>query len=456
MIVAVSLIFFLILFVIFFNSPRQFFAMSIFGRSLANMLVDVKIISIGGATLSFPDILAIFTLLFGFGFLISKWQELIASSVFRPAAWSLLLFIFFTGLTALADGVSGLIETAKVTSWLIYLPLGFILFSNRDGLKTLKKTGIYSAIFLIIGVAIGNYLKLGNSAYDMGILYLGFYTSEASLSSALLGSMAFFLIPDVTGKPWFLLTLFYKLLILVLLGLIVMVTLRSAILALFILIVVYFMLNGSAGFFRTSITIVGATMLLTTIVAGVIISNPKLIDTRFKDVEAYQAGGEVTSLGSGRVSLLVNYYSEYRSQSIVAQLFGTDFYTNSSQADSKTFKAVKYGTHNDVLQILFLSGLVGLIFYVLIWVSIVFALLRSFKLPLNDYQRQISALGVGLICVYSIFIFHGGIYYIYFMQTIVVIIGAAVGSSYYAYQKQESTDDSKRGISSEKNQSFIY
>ena len=412
---------------LFFASPRLFFALTIPARALANLLVGVDIVGVGGLSISFADLLGTLTLIFGFAYCIGKYQKILASRSIKLAIFFMLLFVFLTGAAALASGPHKLIEAAKVVSWLIYFPLGYLLFPDSNGISMLKKAGVAAALMTLAAFAAGNALKVGETAYDLGMIYLGFFTSEAALATALTGGLLFFFLPNPPSKSSRFIVAISWMLIIVLVLMIVVVLVRSIILGIFFFFLVYSFMRHADGLARRSAALLGVVILLTILVAGVILTNPQNIGGRFKDVQEYRKEGGVAKLGSGRISLIILYFEEYRSQSALAQIFGIDFYSRTGQTATKTLNDKQFGTHNDALQILFLSGLVGLILYAAMWLSMALAIKRALGSSLDPYRRNVAALGAGLVGMYAVLIFHGAIFHVLLLQTIMVVLGASLG-----------------------------
>jgi hypothetical protein len=429
-IIAACLLYFVASLPLLFASPRLFFALTIPARAFANMLVGIDFLSFGGISLSFADLLGIIILISGLVYCILKSHMIFANRPIRRVMIFMLLFIFFTGLAAITGGSYRLMEAAKVISWLIYFPLGYVLFSDSDGIRLLKKSGVSAAFVTVAGLAIGNILKVGETAYGIGIIHLGFFTSEAALATALAGSLAFCFLPSTAEKTSRFVAVTNRAFIVVLLVMIVAVMVRSVILGIFFFFLAYSFMKHAGGFGRKTAALIGVAMLFTVIISGVILHNPQSVGVRFKDVQEYKAGGRVTQLGSGRISLIVRYFEDYRSQSALMQIFGIDLSADTGQAFIKTFKENTFGTHNDVLQILFLSGLVGLIFYVSMCLSVALALKMALGSSLDPYSRKIAALGAGLLVLYAVLIIHGVIFHVFLMQSIMVVIGASLGMSF--------------------------
>lgn len=92
------------------------------------------------------------------------------------------------------------------------------------------------------------------------------------------------------------------------------------------------------------------------------------------DVEAVKGNIDSGVIGNNRVNIFIKYFNQYWDQNIPAKIFGAAF--------SKGYKhfALTWGPHNDFLRILIVSGALGFIIYIMIYLKL-FTLIPSFESP---------------------------------------------------------------------------
>lgn len=423
---------FLVLLVpLFFISCRQFFAFTIPARAFANLTVAMPVVSLGALSLSFADLLAMMTIFFAVLHLAGNFRQVMVNQWVRLAMVFLLVFVFLVILAAVSGHVGSgrIVEAAKVISWLIYLPVGLSLFADGAAVALLKRSGVLAAAITVFGLILGQVLGVGETAYDLGLMHLGFFSSEAALASSLVGCLLFFFLPDNPLRRQSAIRQWVKRAgVMTLLVLVALVMVRSVVIGVFLYLVLFVMTKRTAGLFKTMTLMAGTVIIFSGIVGGVLYFNQQYVEVRFKDVQKYLDSGDLTTLGSGRLSLTRKYMEKFNSLSLPAQLFGTDFYANSGQGQSRTYRSVQFGTHNDALQILFMVGIVGLLCYALMWVFLAGALWISLKRLSDPYYRQLAAVGVGAGGMYAVLVFHGAIFHVFLMQSMCIILGAVLGS----------------------------
>lgn len=420
-----SSIFLLVLALTFVLSPPIFFGLSLVARAFANLVIHVPLFSFGESSFTFADSLSFLTLLCGLGYFARVIPDLMKSRLIRTVILFMIAFLFISWLAAVINGIENIKEAAKITSWLIYLPVGYILFSDPKEIQRLRKFGLAAALIIIAGFTVGNIQQTGATAYDLGFIYIWPFTSESGVVASLIGSLIFFLYPRPSSKPNRLFSVVNWSIVATLLLLITAVMVRSAVLSVFVLFLIYGFAHKKSGFLKNFGTLIGITLLFSTAVTAILVFYPQHIDARFKDVQKYQSGGDHTALGSGRIALINRYLDEYKSRNPITQLFGFNLTPNYGPRKYGV-QTNTHGTHNDVLQILFMSGISGLVFYIGMWISIAISLRRACNLPLDSSGKQIAALGAGVLFMYGIWVLHGAIFHIFFMQIVAVTLGIAI------------------------------
>ena len=310
------------------------------------------------------------------------------------------------------------IDLFKILSWMLYYPAMHIFLKKYKNKNTVIKIGIYCTALTIFIVLISQVFKIGRTAYDLGGFYIGYYSSESIIALTICSNM-FFLI-NWNQKPQIRFFRLFFIMLSFVCSLLIMV--RSAFLVLIGMLVSYYFISNKKFLYK----ILSAIIVITAVVFLIfyyVKNNPEYYETRFKDVINYSQSNSIESLGSGRVSLIIDYWKIFSANSFEEKFFGLL---------TLNTHGIIFGTHNDMLQILFLSGYFGLSIYLLIWLSFIIQFIKNF----SRNRKEVNILYLNVFFAYFIFTLRGAIFQIYPM--IVLMLMLAVASNCSERRKDES------------------
>ena len=429
----------LLLLIAYFFSKPLCFAILLPLRACADQMVGIKIINISGVELNPGDVLGIITILLCFLFIVSYYQSIFSKAAARRISmviFFLLVWYLFTAGLSDASFIN-LKKWAKMASWLLLMPVAAVVFDGLEELSVLRRWAIISIIIVLSSVLIANIFGIGPVAYagkgglEQGF-HLGYFASESALSLALAMAMPLLLLSylkDHEIKAG--LSKFAFLLLLVNFVCILSIFVRASILAVLLGVIVYIFLSRKNKLTGLSyMTTIGIVVIIIAVIAVFSFTHQAQITARFSDVSSYQKGKRIENLGSGRVWLLNKYFEQWRSRGIAYRILGVDTGTGGGQ---KIDYRLSSGTHNDILNMLYKGGIVGLILYVwLIW-QVFRVLLARLRGNPDDVSHHLAVVGFSALAIYGIFIIHGGIYQILPMSYFAMLIGAVA-----AYRPQKA------------------
>ncbi len=322
----------------------------------------------------------------------------------------------------------------RVLSWITILPLSFLAFKTKEDIFLLRKWGIIAFFIIFAGILIGNIFTIGRTAYDIGTFYMGFWASEAPLSITLLGFSSFFFLPKDSAKGHVFISKSGILLLLLNFSLLILVMKRSTILAFIIsVIIIFFLLTSSKikilslkHFFSASVLII---LLLLGSFSLVKITKPEALDLRSKDLTRMEeAGGDIRFLGSGRLFLVERYIQHFMNQPLFQKIFGVDI---TGLIDKKSrgylYSDLRTSPHNDYLNVLVRSGLVGLGLYVCFFLFAFKMIFRIYRINDNIICLYTSAITLGMFVSYFIVSLGGSLQSILMLTALMMLLGANIG-----------------------------
>lgn len=422
----------LLLLIIYFYSKSLCFALILSLRACANQMVGIKFLNVSGIELNPGDVLGLVTIILCVLFIVTYHQRVFSTATARRISVAIFLLLVWYLLTAgLSDATFfNLKKWAKMASWLLLMPVAAVIFDSLEEISTLRRWVIISLVITLFSVLVANILGIGPVAYaDKGGLsqgfHLGYYASESALSMALAMAMPLLFLPYLKGrKIKTRLSKFIFFLLLVDFVCILSIFVRASILAVLLAVIVYIFLsrkNKSTGL--SNLGAAGIVIIIIAVIAVFSFTHQAQINARFSDVSSYQKGKSIENLGAGRVWLLKTYFEQWRSRGIAYQIFGVDTGAGGGQ---KINYRLSSGTHNDIMNMLYNGGIVGLILYVwLIW-QVFRALLAILRGNSDDVSHHLAVVGFSALAIYGIFIMHGGIYQILPMSYFAMLIGAVV------------------------------
>lgn len=420
----------LLLLITYFYSKSFCFALILPLRACANQMVGIKFLNVSGIGLNPGDVLGLITILLCVLFIVTYPRRIFSTATARRISVAIFLLLIWYLLTAgLSDATFfNLKKWAKMASWLLLMPVAAVVFDSLEDISKLRRWVIISLIISLFSVLVANILGIGPVAYagkgglEQGF-HLGYYASESALSMALAMAMPLLFLPylkdrEIKAK----LSKLAFLLLLVNFVCILSIFVRASILAVLLAVIVYIFLSRKNKLTGLSyLTATGIVVIIIAVIAVFSLTHQAQITARFSDVSSYQKGKSIESLGAGRVWLLKTYFEQWRSRGIAYQIFGVDTGAGGGQ---KIDYRLSSGTHNDIMNMLYNGGIVGLILYVwLIWqvFRVLLAILRGNS---DDVSHHLAVVGFSALAIYGIFIMHGGIYQILPMSYFAMLIGA--------------------------------
>jgi len=420
----------LLLLITYFYSKALCFALILPLRACVNQMIGIKLLNVSGVELNPGDVLGLITILLCILFIITNYQGIFSTATVRRISVAIFLLLVWYLLTAgLSDATFfNLKKWAKMASWLLLVPVAATVFDGLEEISTLRRWAIISLVITLSSVLVANILGIGPVAYaDKGGLeqgfHLGCYASESALSLALAMAIPLLFLPylkdrEIKAK----LSKFAFLLLLINFVCILSIFVRASILAVLLGVIVYIFLSRKNKL--TGLSYLTATGIVVSIIAVIVVfslTHQTQITARFSDVSGYHKGNKsIESLGSGRVWLLEKYFEEWRSRGPAYKIFGVDTGTGGGQ---KIDYRLSWGTHNDIMTMLYKGGIVGLILYFwLIW-QFFWVLLTRLRGNPDDVSHHLAVVGFSALAIYGIFIIHGGIYQILPMSDFAMLIG---------------------------------
>lgn len=321
----------------------------------------------------------------------------------------------------------------KLLSWLTIIPLAFLAFQELSYIRGLTYSVLWSFGLIVICLIAGNILKIGSTAYDAGLFYLGFYDTGSTVSLTLVCFLPFFFLPSgkkVKEKPVNVKRTFVIILNFVL---VLLLMKRSGIIAYVICLYTIILLFGKNRYVRFSLMrglIISSFFLLlfSSSLLYVWVAKPEVLEYRFKDVMRYRESGDAALLGGGRVGLLGSYLSYYFRLPIIQQLIGVDVagYIDKTK-DGYLYTDFKKVPHNDFLETMFRGGILGLILYLLMFLYFFLKVLKHYITTREPISAQLSICMFGMFCVYIISAFAGMMFRIFPMTCFAMLLGACLG-----------------------------
>lgn len=322
------------------------------------------------------------------------------------------LFIVSVVLSSLLSPVfSGekIVDLFKILSWMLYYPVMHVFLIKYKNERAVIRIGIYCSILTIVFILLFQIFKVGATAYDLGKFYLGFYSSESIIALTLCSNLFFWVdwcqVRGIKIFHLFFITLSF------IFSLLIMV--RSAFLVSIEILLSYYFIFSKKKYYKILSSTVGI-VAITSLVFYYVSSNPEYYEARFKDIESYSQSNNIESVGSGRVSLIIHYWKIFSANSFEEKFFGLL---------TLNTRGIIFGTHNDILQILFLSGYFGLSIYLLIWALFIFKFLKNF----SKNEKKVNVLYFNVFFAYFIYTLRGAVFQIYPM--IVLMLMLAIASS---------------------------
>jgi len=422
----------LLLIAYFFSKPLCFVTLLPL-RACADQMIGIKIINISGVELNPGDLLGMITILLCFLFIVTYYQSIFSKAAGRSITMVIFLLLVWYLFTAGLSDVSfiNFKKWAKMASWLLLVPVAAVIFDGLEELSVLRRWAIISVTITLCSVLIANILGIGPVAYagrgglEQGF-HLGYYASESALSMALSMAVPLLFLPyQKDGTATLNLSKTELLLLLLMFICLLFIFVRASILAALLGIMIYvFLARKGKGKNLSYMASIGMITTLIIVIFTFSLTHQEQLRRRFSDIIGNKKGIQIESLGSGRIWLLEKYFDQWRSRGPAYQIFGIDTGTGGGQKIN--YKLI-VGTHNDIMTMLFLGGIVGLVLYIsLIW-QFFRALLVKLRGNPDDVSHQLAVIGLSALAIYGIFIAHGSIYQLLPMSYFAMLMGAILG-----------------------------
>lgn len=321
----------------------------------------------------------------------------------------------------------------KLLSWTTIIPLAAVAFQTVSDIRHLRYSALLSFGIIVIALIIGNIFEIGHTAYNFGMFYIVFNNS-GPLSMVLVTFLPFFFLPAgeyLKEKPISVFTIF---LVLVDFCFILLLLKRSCILAFIIscsIILFLFAINKYVDFSMKGFWVIAFAfiLLVSTMVTNLLIINPDIIEKRFlRDVNKYEKSGELAKLGSGRIGIFVDYSAYFFKQSLLQQFIGVDIrsYIDKSKADYFRI-GFKLVPHNDYMNCLMSSGLLGLILFLWLLLSILLRMWKVFRFSEDLLAVRLSVVMLGMFSIYLVSSIAGVMNFVLAMIYFAMLFGASLG-----------------------------
>ena len=328
---------------------------------------------------------------------------------------SIIFFIFFVFLSVLTSEYfsKSLYSYIKITlSMLIYIPF-YNLFKNEDDIRLLFKTVFYINIIFIAQFLIANIYKLDYVAsYVSNIIYFG--GSFISVPKTLTYNIFFLIIAGKSIKRKY--KVYFNFVLFISIIVVILYLNRSSILALFlgILLLVIYMRK-----FKLIYPIV-ATVIVYFFIAGIYeYEMNKIFDTRIKNREFKEEGRFI------ELELVLN---DFLSKSFKHSLMGSyAFASERYNFQTTTFRATR-ALHTDYGIVLHGVGIIGFIFYFLIYKRI-FTYYDNLKLFNDNFNKEAKIIFKVFPLTMIVMAYGGFIEYLGSMLNFFAILGGLSGLS---------------------------
>jgi len=328
-------------------------------------------------------------------------------------------------------------DFAKIVSWITLIPLATLCFRSEASVIRLRFSAVVAFSFIFIGLTVANIFRIGNSAYDSGIFYLGWWYGEASVSMSIICLVPYFLLPRKKENNQKLYSLSTIGILLVSFLMLVLIMKRSSILG---FVLCFFSVSFLAAVNKrfpysmrkfVPISIVFAAAL----VCGILylqITRPDLIRYRFKDYYKYKKSGDMSHFGAGRLGLMMNYFNVYMSGSVSKKIFGVDiggYIDKEERGYLHLGREFRLDPHNDYIEFLLNNGAVGLVLLLAFLFQICVLVLRIFRTAVDLLTLRLCVIMGGMLLIYFVGSIAGMIFRVVPMTCFALLLGCLFGAA---------------------------
>jgi O-antigen ligase len=277
---------------------------------------------------------------------------------FRLTKSAIPIYLFLGYLLFLIPFSSNFLITSefylKVAVSLMMYPVGYWFVNSEKRFEAVTKSYVYSAVFLIIIFLVSQIFRIGEPAYsyEKGILLLGGNRGIYIANLLAYSGIIIFVLMDKGGKSKY--SYIYKYIFASIVIIIVLIFRRSAVIALIAGLFIYFVFTGQKSKKIKYFLVVGLLLIIAT---------PLYLDKLqlLFEVRSYQT---LVDQEHGRIQDLRYSYDYITKLGFPHNLFGIELFNFQSHHD------VNRTIHNDYAQLLHGSGFIGLILFLLIFLTI--------------------------------------------------------------------------------------
>lgn len=324
-------------------------------------------------------------------------------------------------------------EYLRLLSWLTIIPVSALALNDEQSVRRLKVSASFSLLIIVLGLVYANVMKVGNTAYDLGHFYLGFFYAETSVSMTVTMLLPLFFLPERGEVRAFPINFVYLALTLLALLIVVLVLKRASIVA--FVIGMFAMLGAFAWHKRVAVSR-AATLLvfsgfIVLSVAGVgylAVKNSDIVADRFTDLEKYKESGDVGYLGAGRLYLASYYFDVFLQRPVIAQITGVDLASEVRIEKGRYLYDGVNVPHNDFLEFLLRAGVVGLLVFLGFLGNLVRRAWRLLRNAETSWAAQIASVLVGTVLIYLLFSISGVVLRVFPMTCFAIVVGVALAA----------------------------
>jgi hypothetical protein len=269
---------------------------------------------------------------------------------------------------------------------LLFFPIGLYFFRDKNDLNRLSRVLIFSAIPIIVNFLFAQYFEIGSHAYIEDSIYYGGANIGVtnSLTFVVLSTPLYF---SLNTKLKTRKKLFVTVIILLSLLSIVFILKRSAILGLALGFTIYLFFSPQKGRVINFLALISLIAFLTL---------PFYVEELERRIDA-RTGERNKIENEARYKEIFYVLEEFKEGNIKHKLFGTEPFNSRQFFGPKHFRKDRM-IHGDLSSFLYGTGLIGLIWYVLIFLSLGSSNFLFYKLFFrNRTERVMIAVAFALL-----------------------------------------------------------
>ena len=344
---------------------------------------------------------------------------------------------------SLVIGGTGILfnELIKLTAWLVIMLFSISVHTDKEKIEATLRTLHRCAFFLLAMIVLFQVLHLRETAYGMGIIYMGGIKNEPSVSMFSLAFLATFITSMPKRRQY--------VGIVGLLTVILLVMKRSSLLVGILITILGLKYVLPMGHIFRIVVYVSLVLFVVNFLIYLDLTNflysSDLVSQRFKDLQKLQQSSDLGYLGSGRLGLLQDHFEAFQARDGVQKLFGlTILSANEATAGGYLGQGLHAAAHNDFMEILTRGGYFGLFTYVALLITVTAKLTWLSGRPDDPYLQAVAFTGRIAALAYLLHISIGVIFKVQFMSVIVILVGISMRIGYVARNSRKSTPGNKQ------------